>query len=195
VKPGESAADLSVREALREPRESALRVVNLSGPGEAPWRTWTFLGLFATLVSLIYGGSISLAVPDFSGPGSAAWLTLAAGASWPVLGVVLIVFGRVRLLVAAQVCLVTMTYGVTVLLAGAAFNSALAGLEVTRSAALIFNGAWVMLANIVMIIIHCEQLSALDMSRSKSAVLWMVGLNAPGALLGWLFLPMLTMEW
>lgn len=193
MKPASTAARLTVREALREPQTAARRMAGASGFGDVPWRTWTFLGLFAVVASLVYGGSLSLAAPHLSGPGGAAWLTLAAGLSWPALGLALLRWGRVPILAAAQVCLVTMSYGVTVLLVGALLNAALGSLNVAPTPALVFNGAWVMLSNLIMVTLHSEQLGALGLSRARSVALWMLGLNLPGALFAWLFLPMLLM--
>jgi hypothetical protein len=164
--------------------EAAIRRLPASA-SELPWGEWVALGALSVGASLLYGGTLGLALPGAAARRSALRLTLATGISWLILGPVSWLLLRPRgisLWALAQCCLVTMNYGVAVLLAGSPGNLALAA-SGRGSLALPYNLGLILASNIVMLRLFVRQLGALGVPAWQAALLWMLLLNGSGAAL------------
>jgi|GEM_PF-1473065 hypothetical protein len=170
-------------ESLLRPEET-LRSLPAQ-PQDLPWGRWLGLGAGAVLGSLVYGASLGAALPKGSA-GDAAWkLTLATGPSWLLLGLASWLFLRPRQITLwqlAQTCLVTMNYGIAVLLAGTPLNLLLAAKQ-KRSVSTPSNLGLIFLSNSCMLWLFVRQLKALGVPAWQAVLLWMLVLNGCGALL------------
>ncbi|WP_110514344.1 hypothetical protein [Herpetosiphon llansteffanensis] len=142
-----------------------------------PYRAWLQHAGLAVGGSLIYGGSLQQAVPQWSRRGAAGWLTISAGAGWLALGPALVLASRGRINSCIQACLVSMSYGETILLIGALLNYVLK----TQAYAQQRNLLLVLIANITMASTLAEQLSVIKLARWQTWLLWMLLLNGTGA--------------
>ncbi len=152
-------------------------------PKLLPWRCWIALGAGAVGGSLVYGSGLGLALPGNAARRGALNITFATGPSWILLGVVSWFVLRPRgisLWAMAQCCLVTMNYGIAVLLAGTPGNIALAANE-HQHLALRYNLLLIALSNGTMLWVFARQLHALGVPRWQAALLWMFLLNGCGA--------------
>lgn len=150
-----------------------------------PWTRWFGLGAGAVGGSLIYGSGLGLALPGNAARRGALRVTFATGPSWIILGVISWLLLRPRgisLWALAQCCLVTMNYGIAVLLGGTPGNVALAANE-HQHLALRYNLLLIALSNVTMIWVFVRQLHALGVPRWQAGLLWMVLLNGCGAAL------------
>lgn len=170
-------------DSLRHPERALLDLSN--DPRALPWGRWVALGAGAVGGSLVYGAGLGLALPGSAARRSALRLTFATGPSWVVLGVVSWLLLRPRgisLWALAQCCLVTMNYGIAVLLGGTPGNIVLAAQQ-RKQQALGYNLLVIGLSNITMLWIFVQQLHALGVPRWQGALLWMLLLNGCGAAL------------
>jgi hypothetical protein len=170
-------------ESLLRPEENLRSLPTL--PQELPWGSWLGMGAGAVLGSLVYGTSLGAALPNGSSSRAALGMTLATGPSWLLLGLGSWLFLRPRqisLWQLAQICLVTMNYGIAVLLAGSPVNLALATSN-QRSVSKPFNLGLIFLSNSCMLWLFVRQLKALDVPVWQAVLLWMLLLNGCGAVL------------
>jgi len=170
-------------DSLLHPEQAVLALSD--DPRALPWGRWVGLGAGAVGGSLAYGAGLGLALPGGVARRGALRLTFATGPSWVVLGVVSWLLLRRRgisLWALAQCCLVTMDYGIGVLLAGTPGNLGLAASGRWR-AALPYNLVVIGLSNSVMLWVFVRQLRALGVPRWQGALLWMLLLNGCGAAL------------
>lgn len=170
-------------ESLLHPEET-LRSLPAQ-PQALPWGRWLGLGAGAVVGSLVYGASLGAALPKGSAVSSALKLTLATGPSWLLLGLGSWLFLRPRQITLwqlAQACLVTMDYGIAVLLAGSPINLLLAAKQ-KHSISKAVNLGLIFLSNSCMLWLFVRQLKALGLPAWQAVLLWMLLLNGCGALL------------
>lgn len=170
-------------EALLRPEESLRSLPTL--PQDLPWGSWLKMGAGAVAGSLVYGTSLGAALPNGSPSRSALGLTFATGPGWLLLGLGSWLFLRPRqisLWQLAQICLVTMDYGIAVLLAGSPINLALAKSE-QRTASKPINLGLIFLSNSCMLWLFARQLKTLGVPVWQAVLLWMLLLNGCGAAL------------
>jgi hypothetical protein len=149
-----------------------------------------FFGALAIAGSIAYGGSLATVFPSWRPSTAALWLTLSAGLSWPIFGVILVRATRRSLAECADACLVTMACGIAVLMVGAVAN--LIHLSHPWPAALAFNGWLIAMSNIVMATALARRLLGLGIPIWKSLAAWLFGLDLTGAILFRLFDVLLT---
>lgn len=160
------------------------------GPGldTAPWRLWAALAFIAVAGSLLYGGSLALALPAAGGFGHAAVeLAVSAGAGWVLFGMVLLGISRRPAAHVAHACLVAMMFGEAVLELGVIANLLLRDFPGT----LALNITVVALSNLVMLGVLVAQLRALGIRPALAVALWFGILNTAGLAAFRLFYPQL----
>ena len=161
---------------LRQPKQSLAQ--QLDQPFQQwPYRAWLLHSSLAVGGSLIFGGSLNRALPRWSQRGAAWWLTLSSGAGWLVLGPALLLASRGNINSCIQACLVSMSYGETILLIAALLNYVLKSQAYAQQRNLLL----VLIANLSMATALAEQLSMIKLARWQTWLLWMLLLNGTGA--------------
>jgi hypothetical protein len=132
---------------------------------EVSRRTWIWFGVIAFAGTILYGASI---------PGSSAVQLLGAtGLSWCLFGPALVLVTRRRISTCAHACLVTMAYGIGILVVGAGINHLL-------HPGPLFIAAWIALSNVVMATALVRQLGAIGVRAWRALAAWVVVLDGAG---------------
>jgi hypothetical protein len=179
----------SLRHPQRYIRAFDARQSGHSKGGRIPYGLWICLAGIAVGGSLLYGASLSLALPEWQPGSSALWLAFSAGLSWCLFGPALVLVTRRRVLTCAHACLVTMAYGEAVLAAGACLNLLfhLAPSLARSIAPGPTNLALVGVSNGVMAALLTGQMRALGVLAWKTLLCWLAVLDGCGALFFSLF--------
>jgi hypothetical protein len=148
---------------------------------DVPVSTWLILTSIAVFGSALYGGSLSLVLPDWQIGSSALVLTLSSGLAWCIFGPILVLMLRKNAYVLAHACLITMAYGEAVLAIGA-FLNLLFSLGFRNLDCGMFNIVWIGLSNVIMASALSVQLGALRVPYWKTLLIWMLTLNGSGYL-------------
>lgn len=168
---------------------SALRGVGGDGrPAKLPIGAWALFAAIAVVGSFAYGASVARVVPGWDIVRGGLWVVISTAPAWPILGLGLIRMTRTPLWFCFHACLVTMTYGIAILLTGAGLNWMLGTSGVfERVDPARYNYAVVGVSNVVMALVLAEQMAMAGIGWLRTIAIWMVCLNGSGAFLFWFF--------
>ncbi len=157
-------------------------------PAHLPIGAWTVFAAIAVAGSFAYGVSVARVVPGWDMWRGGLWVVISTAPAWPILGVGLIRLTKTPLWFCFHACLVTMTYGIVILLTGAGLNWMLGMSGVfERVDPVRYNYAVVGVSNVVMALVLAEQMAIAGVRWWRTISIWMVCLNGTGAILFWLF--------
>lgn len=148
--------------------------------------TWTnriLLGVLAFAGTAVYAASFALLAGREAVLPLATAIAIAAGASWPVLGLSLLAATRLRpgILEWADVCLVTMSFGIAGLMAGVLWNLTAWLAEMSTGSAtglfFYFHLAILVAADVLMAAIFMRRARALGLNAMTALMLWVLALN------------------